>query len=151
MVRSRRRSSDGSKRQGIHPVRPPAGIRSRLLRRPRGKDRCRQGRFDLVQQRLLYRLQEIHPADDLLQDTYIRLLRIELPELDEAQLKNYLYKTARSVMLDHFRRSTREQRHFDSERDPERSGPATGAMTYPYYTVRGPRDFLAGDPRPIGP
>lgn len=40
--------------------------------------------------------------------------------------------------------------------DPEASGmfnpgPATGAVTYPYYTVRGPRDFLAGDIRPIGP
>ena len=22
---------------------------------------------------------------------------------------------------------------------------------YPYYTTRGPRDFLAADPRPIGP
>ena len=31
------------------------------------------------------------------------------------------------------------------------SGPASGAITYPYYTVRGPRDFLAADPRPIGP
>lgn len=30
-------------------------------------------------------------------------------------------------------------------------GPPTGAVTYPYYTVRGPRDFLAGDIRPIGP
>jgi hypothetical protein len=30
-------------------------------------------------------------------------------------------------------------------------GPPTGAITYPYYTVRGPRDFLASDPRPVGP
>jgi hypothetical protein len=30
-------------------------------------------------------------------------------------------------------------------------GPPAGAVTYPYYTVRGPRDFLARDPRPIGP
>lgn len=30
-------------------------------------------------------------------------------------------------------------------------GPPTGAVTYPYYTVRGPRDFLAQDPRPTGP
>ena len=30
-------------------------------------------------------------------------------------------------------------------------GPPTGAVTYPYYTVRGPRDFLAQYPRPIGP
>ncbi len=28
---------------------------------------------------------------------------------------------------------------------------ATGAITYPYYTSRGPRDFLATNPRSIGP
>jgi len=31
------------------------------------------------------------------------------------------------------------------------SGPATASVTYPYYTVRGPRDFLTLDNRPIGP
>jgi hypothetical protein len=31
------------------------------------------------------------------------------------------------------------------------SGPPAGAITYPYYTVRGPRDFLAKSPTPIGP
>ncbi len=31
------------------------------------------------------------------------------------------------------------------------AGPATGAVTYPYYTTRGPRDFLAKNPRSIGP
>lgn len=30
-------------------------------------------------------------------------------------------------------------------------GPPTGAITYPYYTVRGPRDFLQKYPTPIGP
>ena len=30
-------------------------------------------------------------------------------------------------------------------------GPPTAAVTYPYYTVRGPRDFLARNPRSIGP
>ena len=30
-------------------------------------------------------------------------------------------------------------------------GPPAGAVTYPYYTVRGPRDFLAQNPRSIGP
>jgi len=30
-------------------------------------------------------------------------------------------------------------------------GPPTGAVTYPYYTIRGPRDFLARDYRSIGP
>jgi hypothetical protein len=31
------------------------------------------------------------------------------------------------------------------------AGPATGAVTYPYYTTRGPRDFLAKNPSSIGP
>ena len=31
------------------------------------------------------------------------------------------------------------------------AGPPTGAVTYPYYTTRGPRDFLARNPRSIGP
>ena len=30
-------------------------------------------------------------------------------------------------------------------------GPATGAVAYPYYTTRGPRDFLAKNPTSIGP
>jgi hypothetical protein len=29
--------------------------------------------------------------------------------------------------------------------------PAVGTVTYPYYTVRGPRDFLAKNPPSIGP
>jgi hypothetical protein len=30
-------------------------------------------------------------------------------------------------------------------------GPPIGQVTYPYYTVRGPRDFLQRTPTPIGP
>ena len=30
-------------------------------------------------------------------------------------------------------------------------GPPTGTITYPYYTLRAPRDFLAADPPSIGP
>jgi hypothetical protein len=30
-------------------------------------------------------------------------------------------------------------------------GPPVGQVTYPYYTNRGPRDFLAESPRGIGP
>ncbi len=29
-------------------------------------------------------------------------------------------------------------------------GPPVAATSFPYYTVRGPRDFLAGDPPSIG-
>ena len=32
-----------------------------------------------------------------------------------------------------------------------RAGPPTGAVAYPYYTTRGPRDFLAKCPPSIGP
>lgn len=31
------------------------------------------------------------------------------------------------------------------------AGPPTGGVTYPYYTTRGPRDYLAKNPRGIGP
>jgi hypothetical protein len=31
------------------------------------------------------------------------------------------------------------------------AGPATGAITYPYYTTRSPRDFYAKNPQSIGP
>ena len=31
------------------------------------------------------------------------------------------------------------------------AGPPTGAVAYPYYTTRGPRDFLAKNPPSIGP
>lgn len=31
------------------------------------------------------------------------------------------------------------------------SGPPVGTVVYPYYTVRGPRDFLLANPPPLGP
>lgn len=31
------------------------------------------------------------------------------------------------------------------------AGPPVGAVTYPYYTIRGPRDFLMNNPPPLGP
>ena len=47
-------------------------------------------------------------ADDLLQETYLRLLRRPLPTLGAAQLKSYLYKTASSVCADHYRARRQE-------------------------------------------
>jgi hypothetical protein len=35
-----------------------------------------------------------------------------------------------------------------AEADPT---PPGGVVTYPYYSLRGPRDFLAPNPRSIGP
>lgn len=34
---------------------------------------------------------------------------------------------------------------------PYAAGPPSAGVTYPYYTTRGPRDFLAKNPRGIGP
>jgi hypothetical protein len=44
----------------------------------------------------------------------------------------------------------RQRRDSDGEYEFA-AGPPTGATTYPYYTTRGPRDFLARNPRGIGP
>ncbi len=34
---------------------------------------------------------------------------------------------------------------------PATPGPPTGEVTYPYYTLHGPRDFLDSNPRGLGP
>jgi hypothetical protein len=34
---------------------------------------------------------------------------------------------------------------------PATPGPPTAEVTYPYYTLRGPRDFLDSNPRGLGP
>lgn len=42
--------------------------------------------------------------------------------------------------------------HHKQAVDPEEglNGPASAAVAYPYYTVRGPRDFLMDNPPSIG-
>jgi len=44
--------------------------------------------------------------------------------------------------------ATQGWRHQTPEIGP--SGPPTGTNAYPYYTLRGPRDFLASNPPSIG-
>ncbi|MEK6246612.1 MAG: hypothetical protein N2C12_00435 [Planctomycetales bacterium] len=46
----------------------------------------------------------------------------------------------------HFKGPQQNPRAFNGP-----SGPPTAQVTYPYYTVRGPRDFLLDDPQTIGP
>jgi RNA polymerase sigma-70 factor, ECF subfamily len=53
-------------------------------------------------------------ADDLLQETYLRMLRQALPELHAVQLKSYLYRTAHCVCADHYRARQREA-HWQTE------------------------------------
>ena len=49
-------------------------------------------------------------ADDILQESFLRLLRIELPPLEDAPLRAYVYKIAASLVIDHWRRVQRERR-----------------------------------------
>jgi len=49
-------------------------------------------------------------ADDILQETFYRFLRAELPELGNLQRKAYLYRIASSLLSDHWRRQKRERR-----------------------------------------
>lgn len=43
-------------------------------------------------------------ADDLLQESFCRFLAAELPEMDAAESKNYLYKIATNLLHDRWRR-----------------------------------------------
>ena len=43
------------------------------------------------------------------------------------------------------------QYQYGPDQYADDSGPPTGAVTYPYYTTRGPRHFLARNPNSIGP
>lgn len=53
-------------------------------------------------------------ADDLLQETFLRFLRTEVPRLEDHQVKAYLYKTATSVANDHWRSAERERRKIET-------------------------------------
>ena len=52
---------------------------------------------------------DIDLADDIFQETFYRFLRARPPALDDRQMKAYLYKTATSVLTDHWRRANRER------------------------------------------
>ncbi len=49
-------------------------------------------------------------ADDILQDAFLRFLRVAPAGLEPSQRKAYLYKIASSLLVDHWRRLSREQR-----------------------------------------
>jgi RNA polymerase sigma-70 factor, ECF subfamily len=47
-------------------------------------------------------------AEDLLQEAYCRFLTARLPELDDRQARNYLFRIATNLMRDRWRRSKEE-------------------------------------------
>lgn len=48
-------------------------------------------------------------AEDIFQDAFLRFLRTCPANLDERQQKAYLYRTATSLLVDHWRRAKRER------------------------------------------
>ncbi len=48
-------------------------------------------------------------ADDLVQECYYRFLRAKLPEMDEAQRRNYLFRIATNLLRDEWRRGGRQR------------------------------------------
>jgi RNA polymerase sigma-70 factor, ECF subfamily len=55
---------------------------------------------------------DVSLADDLLQESFYRFLRVPGLHQDENQMKAYLYKIATHLMTDHWRRLRRERRWF---------------------------------------
>lgn len=49
-------------------------------------------------------------ADDILQESFFRFLRADLPALEKFQMKAYLYRIASSLLADHWRQLKRERR-----------------------------------------
>lgn len=47
-------------------------------------------------------------ADDLLQESYYRFLRVGLPEMNQAYMKNYLFRIGTNLMRDHWRQEKSE-------------------------------------------
>jgi RNA polymerase sigma-70 factor (ECF subfamily) len=61
-------------------------------------------------------------ADDLHQESYFRLLRAKLPEMDDKGRKNYLFRIATNLAHDHFRRSKRAEKPLPEIPVSERTG-----------------------------
>ena len=44
-------------------------------------------------------------ADDLMQESYFRLLRVRFPEMNQEYMKNYLFRIGTNLLRDHWRHS----------------------------------------------
>jgi RNA polymerase sigma-70 factor, ECF subfamily len=47
-------------------------------------------------------------ADDLMQESYYRFLRVRLPEMDQEYMKNYLFRIGTNLLRDHWRHGKNE-------------------------------------------
>jgi RNA polymerase sigma-70 factor (ECF subfamily) len=64
------------------------------------------------------------PADDIVQEAYLRLLRAPPPIEDSRQLRAYMFRIASNLIHDHWRREGRAREASDRLAvEPERPGP----------------------------
>jgi len=54
-------------------------------------------------------LGNVTAADDVVQETYLRVLRRPVPAADAGALRAYVFRVATHIMIDHFRRQQRER------------------------------------------
>lgn len=59
-------------------------------------------------------------ADDLMQESYYRLLRKQLPEINQDYLKNYLFRIATNLLRDHWRHGKNNPIAHESAEDQAR-------------------------------
>jgi RNA polymerase sigma-70 factor (ECF subfamily) len=100
-------------RSGVVSAREPAAPAATLLTEREFQDLYRlHGRAIWG---FLYRLTgNAADADDLLQDSFCRLLATKLATRDDAQLRAYLFRIASNASVDHWRRAGRADRHSAS-------------------------------------
>jgi len=75
---------------------------------------------------------ESEPADDLLQETYLRFLRAQPGVADRAAMKAYLYKTATAAIYDRWRKHRSERLWWGRQAKPPAPPPpaaGTGDVT----------------------
>lgn len=65
-------------------------------------------------------------AEDIMQEAFLRFLRTAPPGMEEPAMKGYLYRTADSLLIDHWRREKRSKRWsleviFRKKETPDRS------------------------------
>jgi RNA polymerase sigma-70 factor, ECF subfamily len=63
-------------------------------------------------------------ADDIVQETYLRVLRHPVPTRDDDELRAYVFRIASNLVVDHWRARRRETTHQIP--DPGASGPDQG-------------------------
>jgi RNA polymerase sigma-70 factor (ECF subfamily) len=69
-----------------------------------------------------------HPgdADDIVQDAFCRLLRADVEQLGDEDLRRYVFRIAGNLMTDRWRRAERETSWLDRLRDnPPQTSPST--------------------------